>query len=59
MALVRLLVEFYRLPQLKLPLKFEVEILAGLLEFHISGTSTVSSLFFHVIDCQILFPLNY
>lgn len=35
-AIVKLLVEFYRVPQLKLPLKFEVEILAGLLGFQIS-----------------------
>ena len=39
MALVRFLVEIYHLPQIKLGIKFEVEILAGLLDFSIASTN--------------------
>lgn len=36
MGIVRALVEVYNLPNVKLPLKFEIEILSGLLEFSVS-----------------------
>lgn len=36
MSIVKTLVEVYHLPNVKLPLKFEIEILSGVLEFSIA-----------------------